>query len=196
MHLGIYETDKEGAYSIVLSGSSYNDRDDGESTTYSGTDGKDGNVTGTTKAMIKYIKTQNPVCVLRSAQLSKSNKYRPACGLQYVGLYLVEKYEISDTVKQIHLLSLIGYLASSRSDTRKPARITTALSVPVRSKLWDSKSSRRKTGLNPVAYCQNGSDFCEIAAVTSKLAMLLSGSTISGTALNSHTNLLHWYPEK
>jgi hypothetical protein len=99
---GIYGDKEEGAYSIVLSGGGYHDKDDGDIIQYSGTDGKNFTPTDVTLAMMKSKDTGKDIRVIRSGQLHKKNPYRPTLGLRYDGLYTVKDFELVDKEKQIH----------------------------------------------------------------------------------------------
>ncbi|KAF2246851.1 hypothetical protein BU26DRAFT_521247 [Trematosphaeria pertusa] len=108
---GIYGEKEKGAYSIVLSGmgeSTYADEDNGTDIWYSGTDGKDCTPTDSTVRMIESCDTvHNPVRVIRSYQLMKSNRYRPQFGLRYDGLYEVVEKKLVDTEKAAYKFHLV-----------------------------------------------------------------------------------------
>jgi hypothetical protein len=105
---GIFGEKEKGTYSIVMSGGGgYHDDDHGDTITYSGTDGRDFTPTENTLRLVESSKLGNPVRVIRSAQLNKSNKYRPEMGLRYDGLYTVKGYTITDLQKQIHRFVLV-----------------------------------------------------------------------------------------
>ncbi|KAG9188414.1 hypothetical protein G6011_02337 [Alternaria panax] len=94
---GIYGEKEHGAYSIVLSGGSgYQDVDNGDVIDYSGTPGKNSTPTENTVHLLKSSVLGNQVRVIRSAQLSKKNKYRPELGLRYDGLYQATSYTQTD----------------------------------------------------------------------------------------------------
>jgi hypothetical protein len=103
---GIFGEKEKGAYSIVLSGGHYHDKDDGDTIDYCGTDGKDSKPTEATQHMITSAGLGNPIRVIRSHQLHEKNKNRPEQGLRYDGLYIITAYEILDVEKQIHRFKL------------------------------------------------------------------------------------------
>jgi hypothetical protein len=103
---GIFGNRTEGTYSIVLSGGGYDDIDDGETIEYSGTEGKNFKPTEATQAMITSANDGHPVRVIRSAQLAKTNNYRPEQGLRYDGLYVVKGYKETDKEKQMYRFAL------------------------------------------------------------------------------------------
>ncbi|PSN66598.1 hypothetical protein BS50DRAFT_493349 [Corynespora cassiicola Philippines] len=117
---GIYGERGRGCYSIVLSGmgeSAYQDEDNGDDIWYSGTDGKDYQMTDATQRLMDTCKTiRNPVRVIRSHQLHKNNPYRPRRGLRYDGLYDVTEFELIDPVKAVYKFHLV------RSSKQHPAR--------------------------------------------------------------------------
>ncbi|KAI8933759.1 hypothetical protein NX059_009472 [Plenodomus lindquistii] len=96
---GIFGEKDRGAYSIVLSGGGYHDVDNGTSIEYSGTESKDSTPTENTTHLITSINLQNPIRVIRSHQLVKSNPYRPSVGLRYDGLYKAKSFEVVDKNK-------------------------------------------------------------------------------------------------
>jgi hypothetical protein len=97
-----------GAFSIILSGGGgYHDLDDGDVIQYSGTDGKDGEISPSTQHMITSASLGNEIRVIRSSGLSKSNQYRPECGFRYDGLYkIVPPFKVTDKAKQTHRFTL------------------------------------------------------------------------------------------
>jgi hypothetical protein len=98
---GIFGEKDKGAYSIVLSGGGYHDKDDGDVIEYSGTDGKNFTPTEVTQQMITSATLGNDIRVIRSSQLQKGkSKYRPQLGLRYDGLYRIMSYELVDKEKQ------------------------------------------------------------------------------------------------
>lgn len=126
---GIYGEKGKGAYSIVLSGGNhYGDVDEGEQIWYSGTDGKgDMKATENTQRMIESCdNVHEPVRVIRSWNLQKSNPYRPLRGFRYDGLYDVIEYKVVDQAKAVHKFKLI------RQKGQKPIR-------------YEDKPSRRPT---------------------------------------------------
>lgn len=96
MEAGIYGKTDEGAYSVVVSGGGYANIDKGDNIEYCGTPGSKNNPSANTKHLIKSDELQNPIRVLRSAQLPADNPWRPAQGLRYDGLYVVDGWEVLD----------------------------------------------------------------------------------------------------
>lgn len=90
----------------MLSSGGYRDQDNGDTIEYSGTEGSDFVKTAATQTMITSAKLGNPIRVLRSSQLPKSNKYRPSCGLRYDGLYIVKSYTGIDAKTQKYRFNL------------------------------------------------------------------------------------------
>jgi hypothetical protein len=103
---GIYGEREKGAYSVVLSGGGYHDKDEGDVIEYSGTEGKNFTPTESTQHMITSANLGNPIRVIRSHQLNKKNPYRPKHGLRYDGLYTVKSFVIVDNQKQVHRFKL------------------------------------------------------------------------------------------
>ena len=93
---GISGVKGRGAQSIILAGSGYKDIDNGDEIMYCGTSGAKGQPTEATKLMNESWKLSTPIRVLRSASLPKKNKYRPAEGIRYDGLYDVVDAEKAD----------------------------------------------------------------------------------------------------
>jgi hypothetical protein len=104
---GIFGAREKGAYSIVLSGGSYHDKDEGDRIEYSGTEGKNSTPTENTNHMILSKELGNRIRVIRSHQLEKSNKYRPEVGLRYDGLYVVTGYTLVDKEKAMYRFHLV-----------------------------------------------------------------------------------------
>ena len=96
MEAGIHGKTGEGAYSVVVSGGGYANIDRGDTIDYCGTPGDKDSPSTNTKHLIKSCELRKPVRVLRSAQLGVDNPWRPAQGLRYDGLYLVDGWEILD----------------------------------------------------------------------------------------------------
>ncbi|OAG01149.1 uncharacterized protein CC84DRAFT_1168288 [Paraphaeosphaeria sporulosa] len=120
---GIWGAKGKGAYSIVLSGGGpgYKDRDEGDTIWYSGTDKKEADSSDPTENTQRLIEScdefpDRPVRVLRSSQLSATNRYRPKYGLRYDGLYRLVEYELLDKSKQEHLFKLV------RCENQNPIR--------------------------------------------------------------------------
>ncbi|KAL8957118.1 MAG: hypothetical protein Q9183_006144, partial [Haloplaca sp. 2 TL-2023] len=93
---GIAGKKGRGAQSIILAGSGYKDIDNGDEIEYCGTSGAKGHPTEATKLMDEAWKLSTPVRVMRSSTLAKKNKYRPAEGIRYDGLYDVIDSETCD----------------------------------------------------------------------------------------------------
>lgn len=104
---GIFGEKDRGAYSIVLSsGTGYHDLDNGDTIEYSGTESKDATPTENTHHLIQSKELQNPIRVIRSHQLPKSNQYRPSVGLRYDGLYKVKEYMVVDKDRAMYRFQL------------------------------------------------------------------------------------------
>jgi hypothetical protein len=104
---GIYGERDRGAYSIVLSGGhAYHDIDNGDTIEYSGTEGKDSTPTENTLHLLRSAALLNPIRVIRSAQLSKKNKFRPQLGFRYDGLYVVRGFTMVDQDKAMYRFRL------------------------------------------------------------------------------------------
>lgn len=125
---GIYGQQSKGAFSIVISGSQYEDKDNGEEIYYTGTKDKssNGTVTDATKLMLANIQNAQPVRVLRSHGLPATNRYRPERGFRYDGLYRVVSSEPLDTQMAHHrfrLLRLEGQSPiRSEGEARRPTQ--------------------------------------------------------------------------
>ncbi|KAI9712237.1 MAG: hypothetical protein M1828_001715 [Chrysothrix sp. TS-e1954] len=104
---GISGIKGKGAVSIVISGSHYEDQDEGESLWYCGTEGKDGQISDNTRLLMLNKSTGNPVRVLRSHNLPKENPYRPAAGFRYDGTYRVVESELLSKEKAHHRFLLV-----------------------------------------------------------------------------------------
>lgn len=123
---GIYGRTGKGAFSIVLAAGGYDDQDNGEDIWYSGTVSNDlaktmarsnsttqvgtEHVFGATSNTRRLIEScemiKNPVRVIRSHNLPKSNLYRPSVGFRYDGLYEVVAYELTDKAKGAYRFNL------------------------------------------------------------------------------------------
>lgn len=113
---GIHGQPGKGAYSAVMSGGGYSDIDNGDKVEYCGTSSADTTPTAYTKHMLKSYELQQPLRVLRSAKLDANNKYRPAKGLRYDGLYKIDGFEILDVGTAMHRFNL------SRVEGQDPIR--------------------------------------------------------------------------
>jgi hypothetical protein len=104
---GIYGERDHGAYSIVLSGGGgYHDIDSGDTIEYSGTEGRNSTPTENTQHLLRSAELLNPIRVIRSAQLSKKNPFRPELGLRYDGLYQVRGFTLVDSEKAMYRFRL------------------------------------------------------------------------------------------
>ena len=103
---GIHGQPGKGAFSIILSSGGYADRDDGERILYCGTSGSKDKPTAGTNHLTESYGLQQPVRVLRSAALPQSNRYRPAKGLRYDGLYEIVGSELLDGPTAMYRFSL------------------------------------------------------------------------------------------
>ncbi|OAX81916.1 hypothetical protein ACJ72_03735 [Emergomyces africanus] len=126
---GISGRDKIGAVSIILSsaGKGYPDIDQGDTISYCGTRGKDGQISAGTNLLIESHANRNPIRVLRSSKLPKINPYRPSAGFRYDGLYEIHGMEVLDTQTMLHRFKLrripgqtpIRYQGEERRPTEK-----------------------------------------------------------------------------
>ncbi|KAJ4366381.1 hypothetical protein N0V83_008017 [Neocucurbitaria cava] len=139
---GISGEKDKGAYSIVLSGGSgYHDKDDGDTIEYSGTEGKNFTPTENTLHLVKSLELGNPIRVIRSAQLVKTNKYRPELGLRYDGLYTVKGYVIVDRETAMHQFRLERCKGQEKIRCEdNAARRPTIFEVKEHERLWKAKS--------------------------------------------------------
>ncbi|KAH7086165.1 hypothetical protein FB567DRAFT_445167 [Paraphoma chrysanthemicola] len=139
---GISGEKDKGAYSIVLSGSSYDDKDDGDVIEYSGTDGKNFTPTDVTQHMITSATLGNVIRVIRSSQLQKGkSKYRPELGLRYDGLYKIKSYQLVEKEKQRYQFRLERCegqdpIRSEDNAARRPTIYEVEEFERLRSKVW------------------------------------------------------------
>jgi hypothetical protein len=110
---GIAGVSGEGATSIVLSGDMYKttDRDEGEEIWYSGTKNvlNASEPTKNTQLLLQSIASKLPVRVMRSANLPDTNKFKPAKGFRYDGVYEVlgsQSIDLSTQHRLFHLRRL------------------------------------------------------------------------------------------
>ncbi|KAL8692492.1 MAG: hypothetical protein Q9218_002495 [Villophora microphyllina] len=104
---GIFGQNGKGAYSIVMSGSGYNDIDQGDVIKYCGTSGQENAPTAATQRMLETKQNGNPIRVLRSAAMKKEKSpYRPSVGLRYDGLYQIVDSELLDQGTAMHRFTL------------------------------------------------------------------------------------------
>ena len=98
---GIYGERDKGAYSIIVSGGyGYHDEDHGNVILYCGTEGNEYQPTEATQRLIESCDSiKNPVRVIRSWTLPRNNRWRPARGFRYDGLYRVVAYEFLNEAK-------------------------------------------------------------------------------------------------
>jgi len=135
---GIHGQAGKGAFSIVLSSGGYADVDEGDNLKYCGTAGSEHQPTPGTLLLKDSVKFGTPVRVLRSWQLPASNKYRPAKGLRYDGIYdLVGAPKILDEETVMHQFTL------RRRAGQDPIRYQGAELRPTEEEL-EADASRRK----------------------------------------------------
>jgi len=107
---GIAGIKGKGATSIVLSGDSYRntDRDEGDEIWYSGTTSSANSQDPTegTQSLLDSIGSKNPVRVMRSAKLPKSNQFRPKKGFRFDGLYTVLSHSVINESTKHYLFHL------------------------------------------------------------------------------------------
>jgi len=138
---GIFGDKEHGAYSIVLSGGGYHDKDEGDVIDYSGTEGKNFSPTDATLSMIRSAELENEIRVIRSSMLNKSNKHRPELGLRYDGLYKIKSYVLVDKEKQIHRFKLERCsgqekIRSEDNAARRPTQFEVAEFRQLKEKIW------------------------------------------------------------
>lgn len=108
---GISGIKGQGAVSIVLSGDLYKatDRDEGDEIWYSGTPQKKGEtgVTVATRYLMESKESGEPVRVLRSQALPKSNQYKPSHGIRYDGLYNVNAMRPVDSATNHYVFHMV-----------------------------------------------------------------------------------------
>lgn len=130
----------EGAFSIVLSSSgrsnTYADIDEGEKIAYCGTRGKDMTPTAGTSLLIQSANAKSPIRVLRSSKLPKQNKFRPAEGLRYDGLYEITGRELLDEDTAMYRFQLI------RIKNQSPIRYTGEGKRPTDQEIEEIKSMK------------------------------------------------------
>lgn len=120
---GISGKKTDGAFSIVMSGGEqYEDIDNGDDIRYCGTKGTDGNPTEGTQYLLDSVNSQNPVRVLRTANMRADNPYRPEAGLRYDGLYRVVAFELLDPATATHRFRLVRCEGQPPSGVRDSAR--------------------------------------------------------------------------
>ncbi|KAI5283503.1 hypothetical protein KEM55_001531, partial [Ascosphaera atra] len=107
---GISGNKMNGATSIILSGGTnsvsgteYEDKDEGNRVEYCGTTNNDGSPTSNTKLMYQAAKKGTPIRLMRGHRLR--SPYAPADGIRYDGLYIVKDYE---TALQVLLDAQVG----------------------------------------------------------------------------------------
>lgn len=103
---GIHGKVGEGAFSVVISGGTYQDIDNGEEVEYCGTAGAKGVASLATKLMTESYSVGNPVRLLRSSKSLKSGVYRPSKGIRYDGLYSITAVTTLDIEKAMYRFSL------------------------------------------------------------------------------------------
>ena len=103
---GIHGLLGKGAFSVVISGGTYDDIDNGYNVEYCGTAGTNGNPSTATKLMRESQTSGNSVRLLRSSKSDKSGVYRPSEGIRYDGLYQVVAATILDAEKAMYRFSL------------------------------------------------------------------------------------------
>lgn len=99
---GIHGKTDQGAFSIVVSGGGYSNIDNGDTLEYCGTSGSKSYPTTNTNHMLKSFRDGNQIRVLRSSSLRADNPYRPAKGLRYDGLYIIDSFVILDEDTAMH----------------------------------------------------------------------------------------------
>lgn len=135
-----------GALSIVLSSSgksnTYADVDEGEEIAYCGTRGKDTVPTAGTNLLLRSADIKNPIRVLRSSKLPKQNKFRPAEGLRYDGLYEIKSKELLDEDTAMYRFKLV------RLDNQYPIRYVGNAKRPTEREIEELKSLKNLSKQN------------------------------------------------
>lgn len=103
---GIHGKVGVGAFSVIISGGTYEDIDSGVEVEYCGTSGANGVPSLATKLMRESYSVGNPVRLLRSSKSLKSNVYRPSKGIRYDGLYSIVAATALDMEKAMYRFSL------------------------------------------------------------------------------------------
>jgi hypothetical protein len=108
---GIHGQAGKGAFSVVLSNGGYDDRDEGDRILYCGTSGSEGEPSSGTSRLLEthhfyQSGDPHPVRVIRTSKLPKDNRYRPARGLRYDGLYDIISYEVLHAETAMHRFEL------------------------------------------------------------------------------------------
>jgi len=85
-----------GRVSVVLNEGRYADEDEGDTVRYCGTSGAGGKPLLGTTYLRRACELGSPVRVLRSAGLGAGNRYRPARGVRFDGVYDVVGCEVLD----------------------------------------------------------------------------------------------------
>lgn len=104
---GIHGQNKKGAYSVVVSSSDYANIDNGERIEYCSTASRTNKDSTGTTLMKLSLKEGASVRVLRSHNLPAENKWRPAAGLRYDGLYKITRFEVLDAATAMHRFHLV-----------------------------------------------------------------------------------------
>lgn len=138
---GIHGQLGKGAYSVVLSSGGYADDDLGATIKYCGTSGTDTKPSPGTIHLKDSCKYKHSVRVLRSSALPATNRYRPAKGIRFDGLYDVVEYEILDADTNMHRFTL------RRCDGQDPIRYQGVEKRPTDEELAEYSKIRALLGL-------------------------------------------------
>ncbi|WEW58303.1 hypothetical protein PRK78_003771 [Emydomyces testavorans] len=110
-----------GAVSIILSsGRGYADRDEGDVITYYGTHGKKGEISYGTKLLLLASQKGHEIRVIRSHRLPAINKYRPAEGFRYDGVYKIVGQELVDENTMLYRFDLVRLPGQTPIRYQKP----------------------------------------------------------------------------
>ena len=125
----------------MLSGGGYHDVDNGDTIEYSGTTSKDSTPTEHTAHLIRSCELGNNVRVIRSAQLSKKNPFRPECGLRYDGLYKVVSYVLTNEDYAMYRFRLERRpgqhpIRCQNNSARRPTRFEVEEFLKLKAKIW------------------------------------------------------------
>jgi hypothetical protein len=141
---GIAGITGQGATSIVLSGDTYKetDRDEGDEIWYSGTKPSDKSqqLSNGTQCLLDSITSKLPVRVMRSANLPNTNRFRPAKGFRFDGLYEVLSSRIVNSNMQHQLFHM------RRLPDQAPIRYTGVEARPSKQEMQTYDDDMKKYG--------------------------------------------------
>ena len=141
---GIHGSKANGAYSIVLSHFKENtqDLDEGDKISYCGQAGRSGETPSGTAFLLESQRGNSSIRVLRSANLPKSNQWRPERGIRYDGLYRIIGCEVVGTDPEQDGTNTNALPTDEPAD--EPAEVKTVEDVTD-----EGKSTKGKKGKKP-----------------------------------------------